>query len=302
MNGDSDGVVHQRSIKQEGLSGQLYEPLGPTPGKGVLVLHGGGTRNERGYTSQYARLLAHHGYAALNLEYFDTPKTPPDLVEIPIEYFSRAIDWLTEQDIVRDEPVGTVAWSRGTEAQPLLAGHDARVGAVIAYMPSMYAFPGLPGNEPGDGDLSAWSQDGEPVPYLPPYEGIEDDIDESSYVRFRRTVERAADDVRKRATIPVEEIQGPILLVSAGDDAVWPAEQFAETAIDRLTTNNHSWPYEHRHYPEAGHGIASPYQPISEKLTEMFGGTRASNTYAEADAWIHALECLRRGLRDRDDE
>jgi nucleolar protein 56 len=244
-------------------------------------------------------LLAHHGYAALDLEYFDTPETPQDLVEIPIEYFSRAIDWLTEQDIVQDGPVGSVAWSRGTEAQLLVAARDDRVGAVIAYSPSIYAFPGLPDNEPKDGEVSAWSHNSRPVPHVPPYEGVESDTDAPSSVRFRRTIERAADDVRDRATIPLEGIEGPILFVSGGDDITWPADQFAETAIDRLAEYDHLRQYEYRYYPDAGHTITSPYQPISEELTELFGGTRADNTYAEADAWIYALEYLRRGLDER---
>jgi nucleolar protein 56 len=294
----SGDVVHQRPVEHEDLSGQLYEPLGPTPGPGVLVLHGGGTRNERGYTARYARLLAHHGYAALDLEYFDTPETPPDLVEIPIEYFSRAIDWLAEQDVVRADRVGTVAWSRGTEAQLLLAARDERVGAVVAYVASIYAFPGLPGNEPGEGKSSAWSQDGEPVPYVPPYEGIEDDMDEPGGVRFRRTVDRAAADILEQARLPVEDVRGPVLFVSDGAAETSPSTRSAETAIDHLVEHEHPWPYEHRHYPNAGHAITSPYQPISEKLIEVFGGTRAGNTYAEADAWLHALECLRSGLDD----
>jgi len=255
-----------------------------------------------GYTSRYARLLAHHGYAALDLEYFDTPETPQDLVEIPIEYFSRAIDWLTEQDIVQDGPVGSVAWSRGTEAQLLVAARDDRVGAVIAYSPSIYAFPGLPDNEPKDGEVSAWSHNGRPVLHVPPYEGVENDMDAPSGVHFRRTIERAADDVRERATIPLEGIEGPILFVSGGDDITWPADQFAETAIDRLAECDHPWHYEHHHYPDAGHAITSPYQPISAELVEVFGGSRVGNTHAEADAWTHALEYLRRGLRDRDNE
>ena len=210
--------------------------------------------------------LAHHGYAALDLEYFDTPETPPDLVEIPIEYFSRAIDWLAEQDVVRADRVGTVAWSRGTEAQLLLAARDERVGAVVAYVASIYAFPGLPGNEPGEGKSSAWSQDGEPVPYVPPYEGIEDDMDEPGGVRFRRTVDRAAADILEQARLPVEDVRGPVLFVSDGAAETSPSTRSAETAIDHLVEHEHPWPYEHRHYPNAGHAITSPY-PTDQRET-----------------------------------
>jgi len=127
-------------------------------------------------------------------------------------------------------------------------------------------------------------------------------MDEPGGVRFRRTIERAAKEVLDRARLPVEEIRGPVLFVSDGAAETSPSDQSAETAIDYLSEHNHSWPYEHRHYPDAGHAITSPYQPISAELVEVFGGTHAGNTYAEADAWIHALECLRRGLRDRDNE
>jgi dienelactone hydrolase len=292
----ADSAINSQEIERNDLSGRLYEPLGTGSGPGVLVLHGGGANDERGYASRYACLLAHHGYAVLDLAYFDTPETPPDLVEIPIEYFSRAIDWLLEQDEVTADRVGTVAWSRGTEAQFLLAARDDRVGVTIAYMPSAYVFPGLPGDEPGDGSVSAWSSDGDPVPFVQPYEGVEDDMDESSLVRFHRTIERASSDMLECAALSVETVSGPVLLVSGEEDAVWPSSQFAGTLVGRLSKHEHRWSYEHLQYPEAGHGIASPYDPPSEGLVDQLGGTCSGNAYAEADAWFHALTCLQRGF------
>jgi dienelactone hydrolase len=301
MNEESfDGITSSRKIERDGLSGRFYEPLGTESGPGVLVLHGSGASGERGYTDRFARLLAHHGYAALDLAYFDAPGTSPDLVEVPLEYFSHAIDWLVAQREVTTERVGTVAWSRGTEAQFLLAAHDDRVGVAIAYVLSAYAFPGLPGNEPTDGSVSAWSRDGDPVPFVPPYDGIEDDMDESSLVRFRRTVERASPDVLERAVLPTEDVSGSVLLVSGEKDATWPSSQFAETLANRLSEHEHRWPYEHLRYPDAGHGIASPYRPPTESLTDSLGGTRPGNSYANADAWFHTLEFLRVGLHTED--
>jgi dienelactone hydrolase len=285
-------IIESREIEPDDLSGRLYGPLGAESGPGVLVLHGGGASDERGYTDRYARLLAHHGYTVFDLAYFDALGMSPDLVEVPIEYFVRAVDWLTGREEVSTEQVGTVAWSRGTEAQFLLAARDDRVGATIAYVPSAYVFPGLPRNEPGDGSVSAWSQEGEPVPFVPPYDGIEEDMNESSLVRFRRTVERASADALERATLPVESVSGSVLLVSGGDDATWPSARFAATLTDRLSEHDHRWSYEHLRYPAAGHSIASPYEPPSERLVDRLGGTRAGNAFAEADAWFHALTYL----------
>lgn len=40
------------------------------------------------------------------------------------------------------------------------------------------------------------------------------------------------------AIIPVENISGPILLLSAKDDALWPSKYMSEKIVSRLTENN----------------------------------------------------------------
>jgi hypothetical protein len=39
----------------------------------------------------------------------------------------------------------------------------------------------------------------------------------------------------ERATIPVERAAGPLLLVSGGDDGVWPASRLCAAIVDRMT-------------------------------------------------------------------
>jgi BAAT / Acyl-CoA thioester hydrolase C terminal len=70
-------------------------------------------------------------------------------------------------------------------------------------------------------------------------------------------------DAMERATIPVERIKGPVLMVSGRDDQLWPSFELAEIARRRLEAHNHSWPFEHISYPDAGHGIAPPYAPTT---------------------------------------
>ena len=189
--------------------------------------------------------------------------------------------------------MGVVGWSRGSEAATLLAATDDRVRVLVCYAPSAYSFPGL---VPSGETVPAWTRDGEPVAFVPPYDGIEDDEDEPSVVRFRRTVERAASDELDQARLPIEDVTGPVVLVSGGNDRMWPSVSFAETLVDVLEASGHGWPFVHLSYADAGHAIAAPYESTDEGTLGELGGTDAGTAYAAADAWRRVLEHLALGL------
>ena len=79
------------------------------------------------------KIIAKHGYAVLQLAYFDAPGLPKDLGLIPLEYFKTAIDWLRSQESInrtvsaslgiyrRKVADGGVALSRNQSG----GGHDA---------------------------------------------------------------------------------------------------------------------------------------------------------------------------------
>jgi dienelactone hydrolase len=99
------------------------------------------------------------------------------------------------------------------------------------------------------------------------------------------------------ATIPVERIQGAVLLISAGDDRSWPSEALSELAKERLAAFHHPYPYRHLIYPHAGHPIAPPpYGPDFGTLLPgpgvqfIAGGTPKDNAAARADAWKQTLQ------------
>ncbi|WP_394348630.1 acyl-CoA thioester hydrolase/BAAT C-terminal domain-containing protein [Halovivax sp.] len=103
----------------------------------------------------------------------------------------------------------------------------------------------------------------------------------------------------RRAEIPVERIDGPVLFVTGGEDAIWPAPALAGVAIDRLEAHDHPWSYENRIYPDAGHAIRIPYRfdESDDRTAEhRLGGTLEANALASADAWLRTLEYLDAGL------
>ena len=112
----ASGVI-RRPVRDLGLVGSLFShPGGPRPG--ILVLGGSGG----GLDEPLAALLASHGYTTLALAYFASPGLPPEMREIPLEYFKSAIDWMIAQGgATRAGQIAVVGMSRGAELALQLA-------------------------------------------------------------------------------------------------------------------------------------------------------------------------------------
>lgn len=109
-------------------------------------------------------------------------------------------------------------------------------------------------------------------------------------------------DERMAVSIPVERINGPVLLISADDDASWPSRAYSEVAADRLAAAGHPHRWEHR-VLAAGHLIAGPPgSPITSTrspgpgITFEMGGTPAATTAARLEAWSATVAFLRSAL------
>jgi fermentation-respiration switch protein FrsA (DUF1100 family) len=107
------------------------------------------------------------------------------------------------------------------------------------------------------------------------------------------------------AAIPVERIRGPILLISGGDDHLWPAADMSEAIVGRLKKRHFAHAVEHLHYPEAGHMLRYPYLPTTARHSRnphlrnarySFGGTSSADAKAQADSWRRSIAFLKRAL------
>jgi pimeloyl-ACP methyl ester carboxylesterase len=97
----------------------------------------------------------------------------------------------------------------------------------------------------------------------------------------------------------VENIDGPLLLISGTDDQMWPSTRLSEMAIERLKAHNHPFPYEHLRYEGAGHMITLPNAepPPSWSSRYEVGGAPEANKFANADSWTKVLGFLEKHLR-----
>lgn len=306
-----DSGVIEHSVDEDNLVGVFFEPTGSGPHPAVLALHG----TEGQVPWLLGAILASHGYATLSLQYFDpTEETelPTSLVEIPLEYFEHAIDWLLDRPSVAGNHVGVVGPSIGGELTLLLGATLSRIGVVVGYVPS-----GLVWEGPG-GERPMWTYEGKDIPFVP-FEVNRDSLSNliggaaagirGRPVRVAGLFHPSFDDLNaesvKAATIPVEEIDGPVLLISGKDDGIWPSTALSEIAIHRLKSHNHPYPYEHLAYEDAGHIISVPSQPtthwdtfeVTTGVSLKAGGTAPGNAYAAADSWPRVLKFLAKGLK-----
>jgi dienelactone hydrolase len=295
--------VERREIRERGLVGTLFTPPGPGPHPVVIMLAGSGG----GIMETRAALFAAHGYAALALGYFGAPGLPAHISRTPLEYFETGLDWVHQTLTPAKGMVAVCGVSRGGELALLLgATFPTRIGAVVAYVPSPFTHGVLNAGRPGeDRHAPTWTHRGRPLPVLsrPNAQAEWSLFDDApppkrqspaflSALRDQQAVERAF--------IPLERINGPVLLISGDDDALWPSTPFSELAVQRLQNPRHPYPVRHLAYPNAGHSIQFPYMPTTvlarahpvSGILIANGGTAAGNARAFEDSWRGVLEFL----------
>ena len=293
-----DPDIERRTVDHPDLVGRYFAPPGDDPAPGVVHLHGAGGRPHLGT----GRLLASRGYAALVLQYFGDPDPLPDgLAEVPVKYVGTAVEWLLERDRVAGPAVGLVGFSRGGTLALLTASQHDDVGAVVGWVPGGVVWEGLtPGMRPAG--TSAWSVDGEPVPYLEMAEPDPGPPPNPGLPYFEPALSNASEDELRAASIAVEEADAPVLLVSATGDARWPSTRLSERVLERLDARDFPHEYRHDRYAGAGHYLRLPYLPTPGTVRDryrVYGGTPAANARASAGAWTGTRSFLGRALGDR---
>lgn len=209
--------------------------------------------SDGGVPVDQAAAFAAHGYPALALGYFQAPGLPRTLTRIPLDYFARGLRWLARQPTVDPQRVVVEGTSRGGEAAMLIASEFPKlVHGAIGIVPNYETFVGTDSKD-------AWTLHGHGIPPFRP--------------------------------IHVERINGPVLVVSGGRDAVWESSVYTEQIDDGLRYARFPFPHKRLNFPKAGHAFAVPYVPVADPA--VFGGTRRATAAAQAGAWRAELGFLR---------
>ena len=284
-------------IDDAGIIGFLCEPGDRRPHRGVIVLGG----SEGGCPRSDAAHFASRGFTALALAYFGAKGVPATLQNIPVEYFFTAVRWMRARREVDRGPVALFGASRGAEAALMIAALSPEVSAVVAVAPSHARWEGI--NDKRRPAGPAWTYGGSPLPYIPNRIGVRfaaryvwDSVAGNPIPTAPLFLENLA-EYRGTADveIPVEKIQGPVLLLSGQDDQVWPSALMAERVMARLRRNRHAYRDEHLSYDHSGHWLPDGYVPTGgarQRMRWAIGGTPEGTARAHADAWPKILRLL----------
>jgi len=230
------------SSNHGGLDTHLY--LNKNSNQPLVVAFGGGSGGndwERRYLKDKRDTLLAHGYAVLAIGYFKTENAPNALDRISLNTIADTILNIAKRtpqiDTTRIILMGA---SKGGELVLNLASRYTCFKGVVALSTSHVSFPALTISA----NTSSWLFNNEEVAYVPaPFKTIMPAIKGDLYGAFSIMLEDTT--AVAKAEIPVERINGPILIISADKDEQWPATKMSEQLVNRLITRKFPYLYEH---------------------------------------------------------
>lgn len=180
------------------------------------------------------------GYAFLAIGYFGMDGTPKNLDRISLEGIHDAIANAAKNPKVDGRCIAVMGGSKGGELVLTLASHYKDIKAVVGIVPSNAVFVGLTDAL----TTSSFSYEGKQLPFVP--------------MTWSATPAMLSGDLRKafeimmqdqqamqNAAIKVENINGPVFLVSGTKDEFWPSAEMSEMAVRRLKEKKFPHYYEH---------------------------------------------------------
>ena len=280
------------AVREHGLVANFHYPSASGKHPGVIVI--GGAGGGLGSANAVGLLLAGWGCTTLALAYFGIGPLPPRLEEVPLEHFGQAIDYMRSHPSVEPDKIGLLGTSKGGEGALLVSATYREIGAVVAYSPSHVVFQGIDETWSDEStQKSSWTLAGKPVPFVP-FRMDRDQIERYGFYLGVYLASLQDQEAVERAAIPVERINGPVLLISGTEDAIWPSSMMCEQAVERLKKHQFTFPFQHFAYEGAGHLLAGPSRLAPERSSSArgmrLGGTENANVAARDDAWSMARD------------
>jgi uncharacterized protein len=254
-------MMIKRSVIEKGIVADLFLDGSGQPRKALVLMGGseGGKVWSSFGTSRPRKLLLDLGYTLLSLAYFKAPGLPTTLESIPLEYFEKVFAWFATQPEVISDEIALIGASKGAEAALVLGSMNPKIRAVVALSPSSVVWEGIPkkGVDATYHRKSSWSYQGKDLLYVSNVLSswnIGTMLGTVLFGTLRKQFEQALQNEEQveKASIPVEKIQGALLLMSGKRDNMWPATQMCEQMMSRLAARGFAYPNVHIAY-DAGH-------------------------------------------------
>ena len=223
------------------VEAKLY--LGNSDKQPLVVAFGGGDGGNdwaRDYLKEKRDSLNKKGYAVLAIGYFNSNGTPENLDRISLDAISDTIMNIAKHPKIDETKIALMGGSKGGELVLNLASRFSHFNAVIALSTSNVSFPAITWSA----NTSSWSYKNQEVIYVPaPLKTISPALEGDIYTAHAMMLED--EEAVKKAEIQVENINGPIFIMSSKNDEMWPATSMSNRIIERLKENNFKYYNEH---------------------------------------------------------
>ena len=280
------------SLEDDGFIGKLYIPNEDNfKGKVLIVFSGSDGIFE--LSQKLAGKFVEAGLTTMALAYWNMPGLPEGMEDIPLEYLGKVFDSLTELGY---EKIGLWGVSMGAEYALLAASYlPQKFSCVIACSPIHFATQGITKNK-NNATNSAYSFQGKSLIFNK-YKKSMSKWTAAKYIlkRGEYSVRFMYDDISENpiegSIIPVENINGPILMFAGEMDSMWPATLAGDKIIERLNAKNFGFKRELYKYEHGSHYMV----PMSLKSDKLF---KAERKYPEesqrikADIWEKTLNFI----------
>lgn len=285
--------VRSFSVEEDGFFGEYYEPAEVRfPGKTMVVCSG--SDGSFLLTQLGAEKFYEAGMPIIALAYWNALGTPEDVVLSPVEYLQKACLWL------KDKGYHPGVWGISLGGlYVLLSGslfHE--IECVVVASPVHILFQGGSFTHGLHFAVdSPFSFNGKGLPYVRAKdpEGVlkqtkrnllrKREPDMLFYYNMLKEPHNPAADVK------VENIKGPVLLISGGADVMVPAEWVCREVMRRLDDNGFPYPHKHLHYEILSH-YTCPLRPMTSFMFRVERKHKKQCDENRAKSWEATLSFL----------
>ncbi len=209
-----------------------------------LIVGFGGGEGGNAWASDYWKptrdKFLEQGYAFLAVGYFGMDNVPEYLDRISLNAIHDSIVSIAQHPKIDHTKVGLIGGSKGAELVLNLASIYNDIDAVVGIVPSHVSFPAVTLTA----NTSSWSLNGEEITYAPaPFKVIPAALKGDLHRAFSIMLEN--EEAVHEALIPVESINGPVLLLSGTNDELWPSAYMSEQIVKRLSEKGFKHYYKH---------------------------------------------------------
>ncbi len=201
------------------------------------------------------------GYAVLGIGYFGMEGIPDGLDRISLNAIYDEIVKASKHPNVDSSCIVVAGASKGAELALVLASKHPKIKAAVSLVGGHAVFAGT--SMSTHGQTSSFMFNDEQLPFIP----LSFDVLPSILLGdYRGAYEVALKDKQavKDSIIKVEDINGPILLISGEKDHIWPSKEMSDEVIKRLKDKSFTFPYKHIAVPNGNH-----FQPANDYHHEV---------------------------------